>query len=182
MSFFVLGVCQAIRLERDDVFFIFLAAQLTWWSSNWNEYHTGVLKTNVGNFGVTETELICCLIHLLTGLFGQQMWDISIGSLSMKQIIVYAVGGLLIFLCTYSYFITLSSYPGKRLEMLGQVSSLVAIFIMEYIWMNLSIYNRYVGIILLNFGILMSLSICKIIISSVTKVKLKIKTDETESL
>lgn len=79
---------------------------------------------------------------------------------------------MLILLCTYSYIITLSSYPGKTVEMLGQISSLVAIFIMEYIWVHLSIYDRYVGIILLNFGILLSLSICKIIISSVTKVKI----------
>lgn len=29
------------------------AAQVAWWSSNWMEYHTGILTTSVGNFGVT---------------------------------------------------------------------------------------------------------------------------------
>lgn len=41
---------------------------------------------------------------------------------------------------------------------------------MELIWMGLWIYEKYVGIILVNFGILASLFICKLIICSVTKV------------
>ena len=171
MSFFVLAACQAVRLEPHGIFFVFMAAQVTWWSSNWLEYQTGVLKTNVGGFGVTETELICIVIHLLTGLFGQEMWDISLGGLSLKEIVVYFVAVTLLALCAYSYAsLLLASSPEKRTEMLLQVSSLVGLLIIEYIWMKLLIYDSYNGIILLNFGIFLSLSICKIIVSSVTKV------------
>ena len=41
---------------------------------------------------------------------------------------------------------------------------------MEFIWFNLAIYEEYNGIILVNFGIIQSLIICKMIISSTTKV------------
>lgn len=174
MSFFVLAACQAVRLEPHGIFFVFMAAQVTWWSSNWLEYQTGVLKTNVGGFGVTETELICIVIHLLTGLFGQEMWDISLGGLSLKEIVVYFVAVTLLALCAYSYAsLLLASSPEKRTEMLLQVSSLVGLLIIEYIWMKLLIYDSYNGIILLNFGIFLSLSICKIIVSSVTKMELE---------
>jgi len=49
----------------------------------------------------------------------------------------------------------------------------VGLLFMEYIWMQLGIYDKYNGIILLNFGVLLSLTICKMIVSSVTKMKLK---------
>jgi len=99
------------------------------------------------------------------------MWDISIGSLSIKRIIAYSAGGLLLALCTFSYAnILLKAEGRKRVDMLLQVSSLVGLLVMEYVWMQLLIYESYNGIILLNFGIYLSLSICKIIVSSVTKV------------
>ena len=46
--------------------------------ANWTEYNTGVLKTKVGQFGVTEAEFTCFFIHILTGIFGQQMWQTSL--------------------------------------------------------------------------------------------------------
>lgn len=43
------------------------------------EYNTGILKTNVGQFGVTEGEFICLIIHVFTGIFGQDFWAIRLG-------------------------------------------------------------------------------------------------------
>ena len=101
------------------------------------------------------------------------MWDSSIGGLSLKRIVIYFVSVTLLSLCTYSYAsILFASDSKKRVEMLTQVSSLVGLLVIEYIWMQLLIYDSYDGIILLNFGIYLSLSICKVIVSSVTKMKL----------
>ncbi len=61
-----------------EVFIIFTASQATFWTSNWMEYNTGILQTNVGQFGVTEAEYLCCLFHILTGVFGQKFWQITI--------------------------------------------------------------------------------------------------------
>ena len=41
----------------------------------------------------------------------------------------------------------------------------------ELIWIQLMIYEKYNGIILVNFGVVASFFVCKIIICSVTKVK-----------
>ena len=49
---------------------------------------------------------------------------------------------------------------------------------MELIWSRMKIYDKYNGIILVNFGIVASTLICKIIICTVTKVFFYIKLDE----
>lgn len=50
---------------------------MAFWTSNWSEHHTGILRTKVGQFGVTEGEYTLVLVHFLTGLFGQNMWKIT---------------------------------------------------------------------------------------------------------
>lgn len=50
----MLGICQATRIDKDEVFLIFIITQIAFWCSNWAEHHTGVLRTKVGQFGVTE--------------------------------------------------------------------------------------------------------------------------------
>jgi len=44
---------------------------------------------------------------------------------------------------------------------------------LEFIWLRVAIYGSYNGLILVNFGIITSLIVCKVIISSVTKMKLE---------
>lgn len=52
--------------------------QIAFWTSNWAEHHTGVLRTKVGQFGVTEGEYTIVIIHLLSGFYGQNMWKVSL--------------------------------------------------------------------------------------------------------
>jgi hypothetical protein len=35
--------------------------------------------TSVGQFGVTEVELVSMIVHILTGIFGQNFWKVKIG-------------------------------------------------------------------------------------------------------
>lgn len=53
ISFFILAVCQAAKLEKTEIVVIFIASQTSFWTSNWMEYNTGILRTKVGQFGVT---------------------------------------------------------------------------------------------------------------------------------
>lgn len=55
--------------------------QVAFWSSNWAEHHTGVLRTKVGQFGVTEGEYTVGIVHLLTGIFGQNFWKTNLDQL-----------------------------------------------------------------------------------------------------
>lgn len=51
--------------------------QIAFWCSNWSEHHTGILRTKVGQFGVTEGEYTLVVVHFLTGLYGQDFWKIK---------------------------------------------------------------------------------------------------------
>lgn len=80
ITFFVLCIGQAAKLSDLEIFMTFLASQAAFWTSNWMEYNTGILKTNVGQFGVTESELICMVVHIITGICGQDVWQVSLAS------------------------------------------------------------------------------------------------------
>lgn len=60
---------------------IYMATYTAFWLANWNEYNTGVLKTNVGQFGVTECQIIITIVFILTGIYGQNFWKITLEEL-----------------------------------------------------------------------------------------------------
>lgn len=96
------------------------------------EYNTGVLQTNVGQFGVTETEYLCAFIHIITGIFGQDFWQINLSSFmpkfvnasfpalnSIKIGSLIAIGmGMIIFLIVI-YSVLHTVYQTKKLRPLG---------------------------------------------------------------
>jgi hypothetical protein len=99
------------------------------------------------------------------------MWELSVfGLIPAKKAVAYFVGYTLLILCLYTYVNLLIKSEGKRFQLVKEVFALLVVLVIEYVWMNTSIYEVYNGIILLNFGILMSLIICKMIVCSVTKV------------
>jgi hypothetical protein len=42
------------------------------------------------------------------------------------------------------------------------------------VWIGFSFYDKYRGLVLLNFGLITSLVMCKVIIASVTKVQTRV--------
>lgn len=114
---------------------------MAWWSSNWIEYHTGVLQTGVGNFGVTEVELLLCGIHLITGLFGQEVWDISIANVDLKSVVVIGICLPMLLLCILTVYRMMSANPSKMKEMCYQVGSILLLLAIEYIWLRLPLYK-----------------------------------------
>ena len=86
------------------------------------EYNTGILKTKVGEFGVTESEYSLIFFHLITGIFGQSVWSTTVGSLlpsivtqlipvlddiQLGRMMAYGYTGLIFSLCVYSYLSTI---------------------------------------------------------------------------
>ncbi len=50
---------------------------------------------------------------------------------------------------------------------------MIILFALELFWVDFKVYQKYEALILLNFGALLSLLVCKTIISSTTKMQLK---------
>lgn len=52
-AFFILAVGQALKLQGLEIFILFVASYVVFWTATWTEYNTGILRTNVGQIGVT---------------------------------------------------------------------------------------------------------------------------------
>lgn len=58
-------MAQACKVDKDFFFWVFLNVQLCEWAINQKEHITGILNTNLGNFGVTELEFICVGVEIV---------------------------------------------------------------------------------------------------------------------
>ena len=56
-------------------------------NSQWYENHTKILKTNVGNLGVTEIEFILIGLLMVTGIFGREIWALTARQLMPSSLI-----------------------------------------------------------------------------------------------
>ena len=150
-----------------------------------------MLSTNVGQFGVTEGELIAFFMHLITGVKGQGFWAIQlldvlpneaislippellevVAPLKLGGVVCYSVGGLMYISSVYIFLKTVFN-TGHLLKPFKEWFTILTIIGMELLWYRLSLFNEYQGLFLMNFGLMSSLIACKLIISSVTKVVL----------
>lgn len=186
-AFFVLAMAQAFKLEGYQAILIFIASQGAFWAASWIEYHTGVLKTNVGQLGVTEIHIIVTVTHLITGIFGQKLWQIGINSILPKFLLsihpwlefvgemklggfIITTFGLLFAVLTFAQIFMVILKSGEKVKLLMECCSIGLIVLLEFIWVGFSFFDQYRGLVLLNFGLFSSLIICKTIISAVTKV------------
>lgn len=172
------------------MFILFVACQVAFWVATWTQYNTGVLRTNVGQFGVTQSHILVVLTHLLTGIFGQSLWEVHLidflpskignnlnnGSmihqainLKLGGLIAIGFGGLILVLSLFESARTIIASSNKT-KALSQCFTMALIIMFELIWVNFSFYDKYRGLVLLNFGLTSSLIMCKTIIASVTKV------------
>ncbi|EJD03452.1 Choline/ethanolaminephosphotransferase [Fomitiporia mediterranea MF3/22] len=87
--------------------FLILVGCCAMWFSTWEEYHTGTLYLGYFN-GPTEGVLIACAIHLISAIFGPQIWLTQVKSFEilgwqtpvfhLYDIVVFAALASLLFL------------------------------------------------------------------------------------
>jgi len=143
----------------------------------------------VGQFGVTECQIIAVTVHILTGIFGQQFWQVSLFDFlpagtfahisnkfaleALKEpiggLLAYYIGIVILLLSVFEVFRTL--YQTKKYESLKEFFSLGIITLNCFAWTFFSFFKEHIGIVLFSFGFLIALLVCKLIISSVTKMK-----------
>lgn len=158
-----------------------------------------MLSTRVGQIGVTEGQHLCMLVHILTGIYGQRMWQIkpinflpqqflnyakshdfinNMLSITLGTTLVYFFSVLTLAMSLVMFFRTLPQAKSK-FEAASQYLSSILLVIMEIAWSRTKLYDHYSGLVLVNFGFLASLILCKLIICTVTKVLHCSKLDES---
>ena len=137
------------------MYIAFITSQLTFWAASWIEHTTGVLLTNIGgNFGISEGHVVCTLVFLLTGIFGQGMWDYRLmdllptflqfkssfiliqWSLNMKisSFLAYYISIPLNIVLLVSFFKTVLSSTNK-LKPIMECFSFYFMIALEYTWL-----------------------------------------------
>lgn len=141
------------------------------YSSNWSEYHTHVLVTSNGSVGTTEMEILMIIFNILTGIFGTHIWQFKI---IQWKICEWLLTGLSISIFYNSFFILKDAYHcavTRRLFwfMLIPISMvyLSIIFIFGNASSEVCLFNQF-----WSFELVFNLITFKIIICSVTKVRL----------
>jgi len=194
INFLFLTTAQACRLHDPSSLIIFIfAGQLNFFASNWNEYHTKILRTHVGNFGVTEGELMIIAVLLVTGIFGQHVWDINAIALmdpkgdltikllkdpltrwllnvQLKTVLLTAIelSGIVLVIKFFSE--TLQVAKNKQ-EAVLQYIPIAILFLTMWIWKDLEIFQVETGCVMLTGGLIFSLISSKLIVCSLTEMK-----------
>ena len=53
---------------------------VAFWTANWEEYHTGVLNTNIGAVGLTEGQLLMVAANVYEGISGNVLSKLTLGA------------------------------------------------------------------------------------------------------
>jgi ethanolaminephosphotransferase len=90
MGFILYSLYSALMIGEDPkaCYFIFLISTATFYSSNWAEYHTHVLVTSNGCFGVTEILFMISGINIISGIFGPIIWHFHIFGIIIRDEVV----------------------------------------------------------------------------------------------
>lgn len=73
-------------------FIVLLCHILPFWTSNWEEYCTGVMRFGV--IGITEGQYLIIVLLFITGLMGSEKWNVPLSSLPMDWLRANAPGFL----------------------------------------------------------------------------------------
>ena len=78
VSFLVINFSTSAHLSPSHSLLLFTTSYSAFWIANWKEYNTGVLVTGFKYFGVTEMHVLAMICFFATGLFGQNMWLLTL--------------------------------------------------------------------------------------------------------
>jgi len=190
VTFLMIDLGEAAKLEDIYIFVLFLATYTAFWIANWKEYNTGVLVTNVGQMGVTESQIISCIIFIVSAIFGQDFWVVGLKdilpsfilsslrgrtmntllSMPIGGVISYFFGIMIVLMTIYEVVKTIAET--KSLKSLKELFSLFVLLANCAVWINFSFFTQNIGIILFSFGFLIAFLVCKLIVASVTKVSI----------
>ena len=87
MGFILYSFIAALRIGDDSeiCYLFFLASSLAFYASNWAEFHTHVLVTSNGDFGVTEILLAIVGMNVISAIFSPNLWHFAIFGMLIRN-------------------------------------------------------------------------------------------------
>jgi len=190
-SFYLLCVFQAFQIGDNyvTVFLLFVFALFIFWLWMWNQTHTHILLQHFSGVGVVEAQILLFVVLLLTGIFGQSIWQKPIADFvpsllknflpahpivetvlntPFKLPFLYALVALLAIFITKTLVDTVSATRSKA-SILKENIPFVHLMILFAIWSQTSFCMKYHALVFLIFGTHFSLITARLIIHGVTE-------------
>jgi phosphatidylglycerophosphate synthase len=191
VTFLLLSTAQTVRLGFSiEALFFFNLIQWVFFCSNWAEYHTGVLRTGLSNFGVTEGELLILGAIFLTGVITPGFFITNFSDVfthlgifnaktpealtkffafDLKDLIlrpIYLGVSLAIIFMAYS---VIKNNAKDKLQAASQFLPLVFTMASSCLWFTLPVFKEHAALIFLILGLVYSLNTSRVIVCSLTK-------------
>jgi len=170
MTLVSLYVFQALQLTDPFLLVLSLFLILTlFFEASWAQFHKGAMKTNVH---VAELNLLSMIILCLTGLFGSELWNISltqVGSinLTLRNICILVYDIIALIGCRGLVSETIENI-GDKSALLHQWIPVAKLLIAVWIWTQADIFVTEMAISMLIFGIIYSDIASKLLVSYLT--------------
>lgn len=76
-TFFLLNFMIIFKVSRFPIMVLMylIGANIIFWGPNFAEFFTHILRTNHNNIGVTEIHITVILVNIITGIFGEGIWQ-----------------------------------------------------------------------------------------------------------
>jgi len=134
-TFLTLGVCTSMNLgvSLETMLFLF-SVQLPFFIAQWQEYHTHIMVHAMGWVGVTEAQFFTISIHLLSGLFGPQLFQLQLGPIKLNQLIVLVQIGLGLFVSFNACKTVFSTPKVNKQTAVLQIAPLMGVIFIGLLW------------------------------------------------
>uniref|UniRef100_A0A0K0EV68 diacylglycerol cholinephosphotransferase n=1 Tax=Strongyloides venezuelensis TaxID=75913 RepID=A0A0K0EV68_STRVS len=180
--FVTLNICYAMQIG--DVpslcFIINIISVILFYAAQWATYCTGIMKFN--KFDVTEAQWSVMLILLISGIFGPEIWSMSIFGLKIKYFILFcSLSGCLIQFFNYmnSVFNEGNGKNGSTIAGTSIIFPLIPLllvcipFYFIFTGSTTTIYTDHITLLCFCFGAVGAKATNRLIIAHMSKSELK---------
>uniref|UniRef100_A0A0K0EKH2 diacylglycerol cholinephosphotransferase n=1 Tax=Strongyloides stercoralis TaxID=6248 RepID=A0A0K0EKH2_STRER len=180
--FVTLNICYAMQIGTSPslCFTINVISVILFYGAQWATYCTGVMKFN--KFDVTEAQWSVIIILLVSGLFGPEIWKISIFEIQIKYIILFfSLSGCLMQFLNYMNSV-FNEGNGKNGSTIAGTSIIFPVipllfvcipFYFIYTRSTSNVYTDHITLLCFCFGAVGAKATNRLIIAHMSKSKLR---------
>ena len=142
--------------------------QIPFYTYTLEEHFSGVLRTQINNYGVTEFQFLSMLLLFLSAIFGETLINLEIFGIKLSYICLYSV--VVISIGHSIYLIILDSKGLKdAYTKFKPLTTIIAFVVAEFMTYKMKLYKDKPYLMILLNGFYFSLSTCKLIINNMAK-------------
>eukprot|EP01022_Parablepharisma_sp_SALTPOND_P029839 TRINITY_DN746_c0_g1_i6.p1 TRINITY_DN746_c0_g1~~TRINITY_DN746_c0_g1_i6.p1 ORF type:complete len:433 (+),score=-4.37 TRINITY_DN746_c0_g1_i6:118-1299(+) len=167
----IVAQVQALGLGNTEIaLWYFYGITIAFFTSEWQLYYTGIENTGVGFIGLTEGQMLFLVTFYLTGMYGQGFWDSWIRPVIWLPILIAEVG-----LSVYSMKQVFTiDHPEAKWKRGLDLVPFVQFVGLSFVWTRTAFYEKCPLLVFLSMSVLFYLLNWKMLVSCVTKTKLKL--------